>query len=245
MGQVGSLYVFSPNTVIFSSYVNSNFSDIKNTYNAHDIATTGVHGAGAGSLVTTTGTQTLTNKTLTSPIVNTPSITNATLTASNANVTLSVPTNSVQSILATTSAGVIVDQDVYISPQYDISAGVTLVSGGGTLSSIQRAVAIFYRVGTIWNAKIRLGVVLSQTTRTAAVFGFSDISFQTSGGVGLALAAVTNNFDSFSVMAEGIVGFGASNRILVEHSSITSYKYYINCDVELSAKPTAYLPAGV
>lgn len=42
--------------------------------NDHNSRTSGVHGAGSGDLVTTTGTQTLSGKTLTSPTVNTPTI---------------------------------------------------------------------------------------------------------------------------------------------------------------------------
>jgi hypothetical protein len=58
--------------------VDSNFDEIYSKYNDHDTATTGVHGAGAGSLVTTTGAQTLTNKTLTSPVIGTSLILGAT-----------------------------------------------------------------------------------------------------------------------------------------------------------------------
>lgn len=52
MAQIGTLYTFSPNTVIRSSYFNSNFNDIKSVYNAHDTATTGVHGVGSSSIAT-------------------------------------------------------------------------------------------------------------------------------------------------------------------------------------------------
>jgi hypothetical protein len=43
----------------------------------HSQQTSGVHGAGTGELVTTTGTQTLTGKTLTSPTITAPTITDA------------------------------------------------------------------------------------------------------------------------------------------------------------------------
>ena len=63
MGQIPSLNSFSPNTTIASSSVNANFTSIRNTYNAHDTATTSVHGV-TGNIVGTTDTQTLTNKTI-------------------------------------------------------------------------------------------------------------------------------------------------------------------------------------
>lgn len=65
MAQIPALNTFAPNTTIESSKVNANNTSIKNTYNAHDTATTSVHGV-SGSIVGTTDTQSLTNKTLTS-----------------------------------------------------------------------------------------------------------------------------------------------------------------------------------
>ncbi len=53
MGQLGSLYIFSPNTIIRSTYMNSNFADIKAAYNAHDTATNGVHGVSSGAIMGT------------------------------------------------------------------------------------------------------------------------------------------------------------------------------------------------
>lgn len=68
MAQIPSLIIFAPNTIIRSAQVNSNFQNIRDTYNAHDIATTGVHGILAGSVfVGTNMTQTLTNKTIVNP----------------------------------------------------------------------------------------------------------------------------------------------------------------------------------
>jgi hypothetical protein len=46
-------WTFSPGAIIFASRFNTNFSDVKNWADAHEIATTGVHGAGAGTLVST------------------------------------------------------------------------------------------------------------------------------------------------------------------------------------------------
>lgn len=53
MGQIGALYTFSPNTIIRSTQANSNFSDIKTAYNAHDTAVNGVHGVSSGAIMGT------------------------------------------------------------------------------------------------------------------------------------------------------------------------------------------------
>lgn len=66
---IGTLFTFTANTIIRSAQVNSNFSDIKTAHNTHAAATTGEHGI-SGTIVGTSETQTLTNKTLTSPKIN-------------------------------------------------------------------------------------------------------------------------------------------------------------------------------
>ena len=68
MAAIPSLNSFSPNTIIRSSEVNSNFTNVRTTYNTHDTATTGVHGV-TGDIVGTTDTQNLSNKTFTSNLV--------------------------------------------------------------------------------------------------------------------------------------------------------------------------------
>ncbi|MDX1902095.1 MAG: hypothetical protein SFW66_08885 [Gammaproteobacteria bacterium] len=75
MAQMSALIAFSPDTTILSADTNLNNNTIRNTYNAHDIATTAVHGVGAGAIVGTTLSQTLTNKTLTSPTITGPTFT--------------------------------------------------------------------------------------------------------------------------------------------------------------------------
>jgi len=62
-------YTFSPNTIIRSAHVNQNFTDCVTWSLAHETSTTGDHGITSGVFVGTTMTQTLTNKTLVSPIV--------------------------------------------------------------------------------------------------------------------------------------------------------------------------------
>ena len=63
-------------------------------YNVHDVATTGIHGIGAGTICGTTLTQTLTNKTLSAPtLTGTVTMSGATLTGGNSvNMTLTTPT---------------------------------------------------------------------------------------------------------------------------------------------------------
>ena len=56
-------YTFVPFAIIYASRFNTNFSDVKNWADLHEITTTGIHGVGAGFIVGTTLVQTLTNKT--------------------------------------------------------------------------------------------------------------------------------------------------------------------------------------
>jgi len=71
MAQMASLIAFNPNTTILSADENSNNTTIRNTYNTHDTAVNGVHGVASGAIVGTTLAQTLTGKTLASPIITT------------------------------------------------------------------------------------------------------------------------------------------------------------------------------
>ena len=112
MAAITGLNVFTDNTVILSAPMNANFTNVATVYNVHDIATTAVHGAGTGTLLFT-------------PMVN-------------ANTKVSVPTNTVQSVLAAKADGTLIDQDFYISPQYDITTT-------GTAWTPTRAVAVFER----------------------------------------------------------------------------------------------------
>uniref|UniRef100_A0A6H1ZIX0 Uncharacterized protein n=1 Tax=viral metagenome TaxID=1070528 RepID=A0A6H1ZIX0_9ZZZZ len=67
--------------------LDTDLTGIVAAYNAHDPATTAVHGVGAGTVCGTTLTQTLTNKTLTSPTISSPTITGGAST----NMTLVTP----------------------------------------------------------------------------------------------------------------------------------------------------------
>ena len=55
-------YDFVASTLIESSKVDQNFTDLVNAGNTHEAATTGIHGVGAGTIVGTALTQNLTNK---------------------------------------------------------------------------------------------------------------------------------------------------------------------------------------
>ena len=78
MAQIPALISFNPNTTILSADTNSNNSSIRTVYNAHDTATTSVHGV-TGDIVGTSDSQTLTNKTLTSPTITGATMTTATI----------------------------------------------------------------------------------------------------------------------------------------------------------------------
>ena len=53
MGQIGALTSLINGTIADGPTVSTNFDTIKNTYNAHDVATTGVHGLGADTFAKT------------------------------------------------------------------------------------------------------------------------------------------------------------------------------------------------
>lgn len=88
MGQISGIITFFPNTIISSSDANSNNTNIVTVYNAHDAATSNIHGA-TGSVVGTTNTQTLTNKTLTSPTITGGTLSSPVLTTPQINDTSS------------------------------------------------------------------------------------------------------------------------------------------------------------
>jgi hypothetical protein len=68
-GQASLPYATSNGTTADGGEVDADFDEIYSKYNAHDTAVTGVHGAGAGTIATTTNSLTLTNKSLTSPTI--------------------------------------------------------------------------------------------------------------------------------------------------------------------------------
>lgn len=65
MAQMAALTAFSPNTTILSADTNSNNTTIRSTYNAHDTATTSVHGITSPSVIVGSNeVQTLINKSI-------------------------------------------------------------------------------------------------------------------------------------------------------------------------------------
>lgn len=131
MSQMAGLTSFTTNTVISSSEMNANNTIITATYNAHDIASTAVHNVGAGSVVGTTLTQTLANKTMTSPVL-TGTVNVSSLTA----FTGSLPESGFAAAAAIPTANKMVNEaiikawaDVYISPlTYTASYNVDSIS---------------------------------------------------------------------------------------------------------------------
>lgn len=85
-------YTFSPGAIIFASRFNTNFSDVKNWADAHEIDASGVHGV-TGNIVGTSDVQSLSNKTLVLPEITGDGAGTATLEYENSanNRTLTIP----------------------------------------------------------------------------------------------------------------------------------------------------------
>ena len=140
------------------------------------------------------------------------------------------PTNAVQSVIAVNAGGTAwVDQDFYISPQYN------LVITGISWTTI-KAVAVFYRVGTVWRMIFNFYGSLSPSIGYTTVY-IAGIVFKSI--IPQAISVYTHN----SVWGSGTTINGYNTISLSSGASFTNIA--ASGDVELDAKPTAYLPAGV
>jgi len=97
-------YTFAPGAIIFASRFNTNFSDVKNWADAHEIDPSGVHGV-TGNIVGTTDVQSLSNKTLVLPVISGAGAGSATLQYANSATsrTLTIPDPGANDTFVTTS----------------------------------------------------------------------------------------------------------------------------------------------
>lgn len=181
--------------------------------------TTGAAAGAAAIGIVTTGTQTLAGaKTFTG---------NASFSAD----FLIAPT-----ALANASSTILGQKEYFHGTTYNggIAPTVTLVSGGGTLSSVGRAVFIPYQMqsGT-WRMRFNMNATLSSTLRTGATFGINGVTFQStvdqevSGGVETAAALINSSNTTNN-----------TSNVTISHASAAATAYLIAGDVELASKPT-------
>lgn len=227
MAQVPALTPLVNGNTADASQVLGNEESIRTVYNAHDTATGGVHGITApDAIVSKNASQTLTNKTLTSPAV-----TGLTGDIVSASTKVTIPTNTVQSVVAAAADGTLVDQDFYISPQYNLT-----VSGNYSYSS-SRAVGYFYRLGTIWRMNFNITGSASNTNQLDITI--NDVIFK--AGVVQSISA-SNSAVTYGTNGKAI---NSASYIRLNAGGSAPALWAASGDVELDAKPTAYLPAGV
>ncbi len=114
------------------------------------------------------------------------------------------------------------------------SPTITLSSGGGTLSSVQRGLCVPYLMadGVTWRMRYQFAVTVSSTARTSAVFAIAGILAKNVSNfyqtvTGMPTSAVANNsYWTFN-----------SNLLNIDHASNTYTTYYSSGDIELNAKP--------
>lgn len=193
---------------------------------AHENATTDIHGVPPGaSLVSTTGTQTLTNKTLTSPIIGTPAITGGSLagaitsTATITTGTYSLPTIN-NGIFNNITTG---PWTAYVPTWKTTTGAVTLGNGNvsGKYSKVGRMVTLeitALRGGTTTfdnNASIWQFSLPFTANQTANTVSSGTAAFEALFGVGLGISwirqLVSSNHVSVNSMPSN--NYWAANEI--------------------------------
>lgn len=181
--------------------------------------TTGAAAGAAAIGIVTTGTQTFAGaKTLTG---------NASFTAD----FLIAPAS-----LANASSTILGQKEYFHGTTY--SGGnaptVTLISGGGTLTTVNRAVFIPYQMqSSTWRMRFNMNMTVSSTLRTGATFGINGVTFQATvdqevaGGVETAAALINSSNTTNN-----------TSNVTVSHASAAGTAYLMSGDVELASKPT-------
>lgn len=213
-----------------------------------EIASTTI-GATTGNITTVASTTVgATTGNITTANITTANLTNTNMVSATTKVT--IPTNTVQSVVAASATGVIVDQDFYISPQYDISAGITLKydSSGGLLASATFSRAHFYRLGTVWRMNFNIDVLTNNSG------GVNRSEFDVSLAGVIAASTKLQSISSCLCAGGGVAYILKSyayndttkTTFVCQHANVqVGDRYIYSGDIELASKPTAYLPAGV
>jgi len=112
---------------------------------------------------------------------------------------------------------------------------VTLTSGGGTLSAVNRAVFIPYQMQDgAWRMKFNFSTTLSAVSRTTVVFAVAGVTFKGESSYYQSVSGTSGNaspvIDAFTVPNTGT--------IQLDYSSGTTTGHFVSGDVELDSKPT-------
>jgi hypothetical protein len=111
---------------------------------------------------------------------------------------------------------------------------LTLSAGGGTLSSVIRAVFLPYQtMDGNWRLKMNCAVLLSTVSRTTAQIAINGVSFNSTSGYNQPVPGIVNPIFAIESYANG-----TSNVIEFDYSTSTTNDHYWSGDVELASKPT-------
>jgi len=131
----------------------------------------------------------------------------------------------------------------YVSNPINISNGITYVQGGGSISSIEHATAIFKKTSNgIWEIEYDIVIHTSSTSRT-----FLSIQIGTLMPLYVNTAAtcysdqlVYVNNCVFSQQSPSLI-----NMITINHGTATTGAYYFQGKAFLASKPSSWIPDGV
>ena len=201
MGQMTISIIFAANTLIRAAHFNTvHVTDIRDTYNVHDAATTGVHGLTGGAVfVGTTMSQTLTNKTLTSPVLG-GTVTGTYTLGGTPTITAPAISNPVLSGSAT---------------------GTYTLAGTPTITSPSISNPVFSGTATGTYALAGTPTITSPTISNPAMSGTINLG---AGAVAVTLNSTTNalNFDSNTLVIDAL-----NNRVGI-NTAAPAKKFQIN-----------------
>lgn len=118
-----------------------------------------------------------------------------------------------------------------------VTPSISLIAGGGTLTSTIRGTLIPYQMADgAWRLKFDIVVLLSTTTRTQAIIAISGVTTKNVANFAQPIVANQNDSANISIYRTNT---GINNGNLVcEHASATTGLYQYGGDIELNSKPT-------